>query len=156
MDMFCGVLIGVPTCMALYLYFGIGVWSRSFLKPKQGLLIKGDPDAMARRFIDSFNPWARWRSQWKWVLLRVNNDRRYIMHYRAGGWQEDFSKVLKNQYVALRIGSGDVYFWATRAGIGGDGIEVPLSYVAGTLSRRMLKLRCRQEGIDCAKDVAWI
>ncbi len=156
MDTSGWVLTGVLVCVALYLHEGVGVWSRSFSEPGQGIILLGDPEALERSFVDLFNPWAMWRTQWKWQLLRVENRSRYCMHYRGGMMQEDFSKALMTRYVAVRISPDDVRFWATRAGIGGDGVEVILNKVGTPFSKQGLKFWCREQGIDPDADVSWI
>ncbi len=144
----------VFVCSAVYLHQIKGVWMRGLSPLHEGVLVKGDPEAVERSFIDLFNPWAEWRTQWKWILLRVDSSR-YHMNYRSGDRHEEFSKALKTHYVAVRVGRGDVHFWATQSGIAGA-FEKSLIHASDMLPKEDLVLWCGAMGIDCDKDVTWI
>jgi hypothetical protein len=131
-----------------------GVWTHDASYPHYGVLIPGDSEAVDRDFFDLFNPKAQWRTEWKWVLLKTSTGS--IIHYRSGGMQEKFSKWLRTQYVALRVGPDNVHFWATEGGIGGSNHEVVLSQISTVLSKEELWCWCNENHIDPGMDVSWI
>jgi hypothetical protein len=156
MDMAYKMIAVAAVCFVVYLHQIKGVWMRGVSPPHFGVLVSGDPDAVERSFIDSFNPWATWRKQWKWILLEVDSRSRYVMHYRSGDRHEEFSRALNTSYVAVRVGRGDVHFWATQSGVGGAEFAVPITEASDLLLREALELFCGAAGIDCTKDVTWI
>lgn len=156
MNMLCKVGALLCLCTMFYMLQVKGVWIKGSSPIYTGVSIKGDPGAIGRSLFDSLNPWAKWRAQWKWIVLHVDSQNsHFLVNYQSGEQHKEFSRALKTPYVAVRIGTGDVIFWVTKS-VGGAELEVPVEAVSGLLSKADLKNWCKEQKINCDEEVTWI
>jgi hypothetical protein len=74
------------------------------------IFLEGDIQAVSRN-----DP--TWRKNWKWILLQTDNWEPYYVYFLSEGICMRYGPPIKTKYVAVRIGPGDVRFFARGTGL---------------------------------------
>ncbi len=69
-----------------------------------GITFEGDPTAKSKEEDEN------WRDNWKWVAFQVSGP--CYIYFRDGKTQMRYFRLIRTQYVGVRIGPGKVTFFA--------------------------------------------